>query len=67
MMTRRKQLRVRQWAPLTILAAGLAGAGLGALAGDPNSWLWFAGGAVIPALYAIGVYRRERITRAGHH
>ncbi len=57
-MASRPTRTTKQWLPLTALVLGLIGSAAGALAGQPNSWLWFAAGVVVAVVWA--VLRRRR-------
>jgi uncharacterized membrane protein YfcA len=59
---KRRPLRTRQWLPLAVLGAFVLGSGIGALMGNPNSWLWALGGvAVILTIAAIVSVRRRNV------
>ncbi|KIQ12462.1 hypothetical protein RU06_02265 [Curtobacterium flaccumfaciens] len=52
-MAPRPTRTTKQWLPLTALVLGLIGSAAGALAGQPNSWLWFAAGVVVAVVWAV--------------
>lgn len=54
-----KKRLIRQWLPLAALAAGLVGAAIGELVGQPNSWGWFVAGATVAAVAALLQARRQ--------
>jgi hypothetical protein len=59
-----RRVRVRRWAPLLVLVLGMVGAGMGAIVGEPNSWLWFGAGAVLAVVIATATsWRRSHHPR----
>lgn len=58
-MAPRPTRTTKQWLPLTALVLGLIGSAVGAIAGQPNSWLWFGAGVVVAVVWALLARRRS--------